>query len=251
MFDFNARLGHWPYRPVKGIDELLRRMDENGIERAAISSLNAVFYFNPQDGNDELFDLIRPHEDRLTFFAVLRPTIAEWKEDLDRCIEAYGAGAVVLHPNYHRYALDDPAVDELAYEAHLHGMPVCVQAALEDMRRQFDREIIPDVAPEAISDFARRHPTQTVVALGLKFGQPERMGEPLPGNLHFDTSNYEKMGEMEEAVARFGAERILFGTNFPLFNIRANVDKLRLAEIAETDRQAIARGNALRLLGLG
>lgn len=250
MFDVNARLGHWPYRPVKGLDELLWRMDEYGIERAAVGSLNAVFYLNPQDGNEELAREIEGHRDRLAPMAVLRPNFAGWQDDFRRCADEYGVKGVVLLPNYHRFALDDPAVDELAGLAEERGLPVCVQAGLEDVRRQFDREIIADVAPEAIGGLARRKPGLNVLALGLKCGQPERMAEPLPGNLYFDTSNYEKMREMEEAVARFGADRILFGTNFPLFNIRANVDKLRLAPIDELARRAIARDNAQRLLGL-
>jgi predicted TIM-barrel fold metal-dependent hydrolase len=247
VFDFNARLGHWPYRPVKGFDELLRQMDQYGIERAGVSSLNAVHYLNPQDGNDELARAIAAHRDRLIPFAVLRQNFAGWDDDLERCVGEFGVRAVVLYPNYHRFGLNE-AVDELAGRVGALGLPLCVQVALEDMRRQFDREIVPDVAPEAVGELARRHPGVNVVALGLKCGQPERTG--MPENLFFDTSNYEKMGEMEDAVARFGAERILFGTNFPLFNIQANVDKLRLAPLDEAARATIAQANALRLLGL-
>jgi predicted TIM-barrel fold metal-dependent hydrolase len=136
----------------------------------------------------------------------------------------------------------------LMAEAERLRLPVCVQAGLEDLRRQFRPYKIEEPAPMAIGDFARAYPYVTVIALGLKFGQPELMGEPLPDNLYFDTSNYESMGELETAVKRFGGHKILFGSNFPLFNLLANVDKVRKADLAESDRHAIAIANAQRIL---
>jgi predicted TIM-barrel fold metal-dependent hydrolase len=112
------------------------------------------------------------------------------------------------------------------------------------VRRQFRPYKTDDVPANEIGALARAFPETTVIALGLKYGQPEQMGEPLPGNLYFDTSNYESMGEMEAAVARFGAGKILFGTNFPLFNQQANVDKVCKADINENDRERIAFRNA-------
>ena len=75
-------------------------------------------------------------------------------------------------------------------------------------------------------------------------------GDPLPPNLYFDTSNYEALGGLESAVEQFGSGKILFGSNFPLFNPLANVDKVGRANIEETDREAIAFGNAAQLLGM-
>lgn len=250
MFDINAKLGHWPYRPVRGLDALLRAMDELRVERAAVSSLSAVHFLNAQDGNDELAGLIAQHRDRLVPFAVLRPNFAAWEDDLKKCLEDYEMKAVVLYPNYHEFELSDPSLSPLMTEAGRLRFPVCVQAGLEDPRRQYRPYKTLEVPAAAIGDFARAHPNVTVIALGLKSGQPELAGDPLPGNFFFDTSNYEKMNDLEAAVEQFGSQKMLFGSNFPLFNPRANVDKIRCAAIDETDRDAIAAGNARRLLGL-
>ena len=248
MFDVNAKLGHWPFRPVQGLDELLRRMDRLGIERAVVSSLNAVFYLNPQDGNDEVAAWVKGHRDRLVPWAVLRPNFAGCEDDLTRCVDDYGMRGLVLHPNYHRYSLDDPRLEPLMGLAAAWSLPVGVQVSLEDPRRQFDREIVMDVLPERIGDFARAYPAATVIALGIKIGQPERVGDPLPDNFLFDISNYETMDEIESAVERFGSDKTLFGTSFPFFNTQANVDKLKLAAIEDSDRQRIAFINANHLL---
>ncbi len=250
MFDINAKIGHWPYRPVPRFDELLTAMDAYGIEQAAVCSLNAVHYLNPHDGNEEVASAVASHSDRLIPFAVLRPNFAGWHDDLEACLNDYGMMGFVLLPNYHHYTLDDTALAPLMERATEAALPVCVQVGLEDPRRQYDREKVFDVPASDIGDFARAHPNVTVIAFGLKFGQPQQAGAPLPDNFYFDTSNYECLGELEAAVELFGPDKILFGTNFPLFNALANVDKLRLAGIPEQARSAIAAGNARKILGI-
>jgi len=250
VFDINAKLGHWPYRPVRGLDALLHAMDEQGVAHAAVSSLSAVHFLNPQDGNDELVKLIATHRDRLVPFAVIRPNFADWMSDLRICLDAHGMKGVVLYPNYHEFELTDPALAALMATAEELRFPVCVQAGLEDPRRQYRHYKTADTPPTAIGDFARAYPKVAVIAFGLKSGQPQLAGEPLPENFYFDTSNYEFLGDLEFAVEHFGADRVLFGSNYPLFNPRANVDKVRCAPLEDADRQAIAAGNAMRLLDM-
>ncbi|MEA3365193.1 MAG: amidohydrolase family protein [Candidatus Hydrogenedentes bacterium] len=249
MIDFNVKFGHFPYRPVEGLEALLRNMDRYDVEKAVISSLNSVFYLNPQDGNDELASAIAPHGDRFIFSAVLRPDFTGWQDDLRKCVADYGAKCVLLYPQYHRYALMDEASGELIAAAGKADLVVCVQCWLEDPRRQFNREIIQPVAPATMEAFVEAHPAVPLVALGLRFGEPDMIGDPLPDNFYFDTSNYENMRDLELAMERFPVERALFGTNFPLYNYLANVEKLARGNITDDQRAAIASGNAKRLLG--
>ena len=191
-----------------------------------------------------------PHRDRLVPFAVLRPNLTGWEADLDRCLGDHGMCGLVLHPNYHGYALNAPEVDALMERAAAAGLPVCVQAGIEDVRRQYERRMVEDLWPEDIGALVRRHPAVTFIVLGLKYGQPEQLGTPLPANCCFDTSNYEALEGLEEAAEGFGSDRILFGTHFPLFTPHANVEKLRCADLPDAACEAIAQGNAQRLLGL-
>ncbi|HOF39491.1 MAG TPA: amidohydrolase family protein [Candidatus Hydrogenedentes bacterium] len=250
MIDFNAKLGHFPYRPVEGLEALLHAMDRHGVEQALISSLHAVFYLNPQDGNDELAAAIAPHRDRFFLSAVLRPNFTGWRDDLRRCVDDYGARAVLLYPQYHCYELLAPEMEDLVAGAHDLGLPICVQCWLEDPRRQFHREIIAPVPPETLAAFIQAWPQATVVALGLRFNEPDQLGEPFPRNAHFDISNYENMCDLELAMERFPVDRLLFGSNFPLYNYVANVDKLARGNLTGAQRAAIGRENAKRLLGI-
>ncbi len=247
MFDINAKTGQWPYRPVGSLDDLLRTMDRYGIARAAISSLNSVHYFNPHDGNVALSNAVAAHRDRFVPVAVIRPNFAGWERDLLQCFEEFGMRGLTLYPNYHRFSLNDSETQELAALTEICSskrVPVFVQLGIEDPRRQFRREMVEDVPAEAVGQFAGCHPGLNVVALGLKFSQAERIAMPWPKNLQFDTSNYERLGDLEYAVKTYGEERILFGTNAPLFHPRANVDKLQCADLTPGQRDAIARRNA-------
>lgn len=249
MFDVNAKIGHWPYRPLPGtVDYLLRAMDAHGIERAALSSLNAVFYFNPADGNREVMDALRGHRDRFALLAVMRPGRTGWEDDLARAIEQGGARGIVLYPNYHGYTLAGTALTPLVEAATAAGLPVCVQMGLEDPRRQFEREIVADVPCENLGPFAKAHPQARVVAFGLKNGQPQRVSlGDWPDNLWMDISNYEAVDILRETVEWLPPSKLLFGTNMPLFNPLANVLKLQYADIPEDARQAIAHANARAL----
>ena len=250
MIDFNAKLGNFPYRPVKGVQALLNAMDAHAVDRAVVSSLSSAFFLNPQDGNEELVRLIEPHRDRLIPFAVLKPNFTAWEDDLERCLDEFRMAGVVLYPNYHRYHLNGGLLDPLMHEAAQRSFPVCVQAWLEDPRRQFGREIIAPVEAAEIGDLARAYPEATVVGLGVRIGQPAQIGDPLPDNFYFDTSNYERMNELEDWVGQSGPEKMLFGSNFPLYNYLANVDKLAKADLKPEDKDTIAGETARRILGI-
>jgi hypothetical protein len=67
-------------------------------------------------------------------------------------------------------------------------------------------------------------------------------------NFYFELSNYQEAGGLEDHCRRYGPERLLFGTNYPYFNMAGPRLTLLHADLSETDRQAIAAGNLRRLL---
>ena len=53
---------------------------------------------------------------------------------------------------------------------------------------------------------------------------------------------------IREAVRRVGAERILFGTDYPIQNPGMYVEAVRFEHISEAERALIFYGNAERIL---
>jgi predicted TIM-barrel fold metal-dependent hydrolase len=78
-------------------------------------------------------------------------------------------------------------------------------------------------------------------------------GAPLPsklvGGLVFDTASLGPRS-LEMAVAVLGAERIMLGTDYPIFDSAVATDALDVARISGAARVAVASGTAKRVLGL-
>jgi aminocarboxymuconate-semialdehyde decarboxylase len=78
-------------------------------------------------------------------------------------------------------------------------------------------------------------------------------GAPRPstlvGGLVFDTASLGPRS-LEMAVAVLGAERIMLGTDYPIFDSDVATDALATARITDAARVAVASGNAMRVLKL-
>ena len=75
IVDTNAYLGFFAFRQLRHntASELLRLMDEKGIDKAVVSSASAITYRNTQPANEELAAAVKGHRDRMIPFAVINP----------------------------------------------------------------------------------------------------------------------------------------------------------------------------------
>ncbi len=78
----------------------------------------------------------------------------------------------------------------------------------------------------------------------------ERPSDYLRHNLYVTTSGVCDAPPLLCALLALGADRILFGTDYPFEEMHIATEFLRTAPISEADRAKIAHGNAERLLGL-
>jgi predicted TIM-barrel fold metal-dependent hydrolase len=76
-----------------------------------------------------------------------------------------------------------------------------------------------------------------------------KLPSALVGNLCFDTASLGPRA-LEMAVAVLGAERIMLGTDYPIFDSRVATQALMEARITEDERAAVACGTAMRVLGI-
>jgi aminocarboxymuconate-semialdehyde decarboxylase len=78
-------------------------------------------------------------------------------------------------------------------------------------------------------------------------------GAPPPStlvrNLVFDTASLGPRS-LEMAVAVLGAERVMFGTDYPIFDSRVASDALVNSRVSDADRAAVATGTAMRVFGV-
>lgn len=257
MFDINAATGHWPFRrvPNESLSGLHRRLEEHGIESAAVVNTHALFYKNAHDANLELADEISNVGGFFVGIATLNPTYAAWERDLVVCKEDLRMRGIRITPQYHDYEIVDDAAIAIVSAAADIGLPVFVPSRVVDIRQRHwldaDRQIsVDDVVrlcesvPEAWIVVTESVPSTEHLVDGDN--------SPKCPNLYFELSRIpSSYGQaVSTLIAAIGAERVLFGTGAPFKEITPAVLKLQAIDCSESDRQMIASVNARRLLGL-
>jgi hypothetical protein len=244
MFDFHARLGPAP----DAAGALLAAMDGAGIERAAVSAggLLDLDRLSAQiaDGgrsdvavdNGRTLALCRDTGGRLLPFFFADPC---------RDVAAYRAAApgyrgLEISPAVHGFRLDDPAVAALVDIAAAARHPVYVVCLARPGTRAGDLVTLARHFPEVT--FVYGHCGHT----GLDASGLATIA-PCP-NIAAETSGcYTAVAAL--ALRRLGAERVVFGTEYPLQHPRVEIVKLEAVPMTPADRRLVMAANACRLLG--
>jgi len=254
MIDVNAYLGHFAFRRLhhNTAAGLLRLMDRKRIERAAVSSAAAITYRNAHAGNEELFEEIGRHRDRLIPFAVLNPAYAGWRDDLAASHEKHGIRGLRLYPRWHNYRLADPECLDLVRAAAQRRLLVSIPMRVEDRRQQSWLVDIPDVDHDEVAALVKAVPEGRFLLLngsGFSGSVLGRENNGLPANYSVDIArvNPEVYNEMGQLIANLGPERLLFGTGMPFHYPDPALLKLEVLDAPESVKDMIRRGNAARL----
>jgi predicted TIM-barrel fold metal-dependent hydrolase len=70
-------------------------------------------------------------------------------------------------------------------------------------------------------------------------------------NVSMETSGVYRQDFLEDVVAELGAARVLFGSNSPRMDPRLEVERVRWANLPDSDKAQILVGNARRLFRAG
>lgn len=157
-----------------------------------------------------------------------------------------GLSGIKLHPDFQRIEADDEGVYELCRV--LDGrLPILIHAG--------DHRTV-NSTPQKIARLAKAFPHQTIIA--AHFGGwsvwPHVLGHlaDLP-NVLVDSSSSLMLLSRSEAIrliGGFGADRVLFGTDYPAEDPFEELNRFMMLPLSEGERQAILYRNAFRLFGL-
>lgn len=233
-----AELFGWIDPPEK----LLPLLDEAGIDRAACMTYVDLPGVNPQ-ALEYLADAVARYPDRLIGFARLNPNHRrEALEALRRAVEEFDFRGVKLHPTTTlAHPADEPTV-ELMRACGQVGVPVLFHCGDD-----------PYTTPQAIAAGAAQAPDTAVVLghMGGYFHVDEAIDMTLRyPNLYLETSAMPYPRKIAEAVARVGAERVLYGSDGPGCNPRLEVEKVRMVGLSQRELDLVLGGNAVRVMRL-
>src|SRR5690606_26285458 len=217
MIDVNVTLGHYPFRklPIDGSDpavikDLLQRC---GITRACAGSLNAIFYGDPDQGNDEVLPGLAKDPFYLPV-GVINPSLHSWRGSLARCVEQYGCRMVRLYPSYHGYRLTDPVVEDFLAAAADANLLVAIVQRLEDERMHHPLMKVPANDLYDIMGTAQRF-DRPLLLLSAYLAEIRQLA-PYALHLHFDIAFAETMNTLGTLTQSVDPARLLLGSHTPL-----------------------------------
>lgn len=222
-----------------GVDALLDEMARLDIGRALVRTAPDELVNDAPTANEALYAGCQTHPS-LTPCPILMPNAAYDMPSEDEQVAAamgHGAGAAFLRPQLDYWSTADWASGALFRGLEARRLPAyCC-----------DNQI----GIEQVASLAERYPRLPFILTGVSY-RSDRTLLPLLGTFPKTYlsigSNYAVHKGIERLVAKVGAERILFGTGFPVVEAASAVAMLMYAEISDEEKQLIGSGNLERLI---
>lgn len=241
--NFGATNNGEPYQNCDTFAELLEELGRcgigGGLVRCGYSSTVGVNY-----GNDFVARCVKSEEakkfDLYGVWAVLPPYTDETPklEDLPAAMKENRIGAVYLSPRTHRYELNALTMGETLDVLQQKKIPVLLNTA---------NGIWMDQIYRVMAEF----PGLTAVVADQDCWPNARRLYPLAyhyENLRLDLSYVMDAGGVEDMTARFGEEKLVFGTAFPYRYTGSMLAVVRSAAISDGAREKIFGGNLEKML---
>jgi uncharacterized protein len=242
-------------------DQLVADMDRAGVE----SCVMLGWYWERQATcdlqNGWYAEWTRRHPGRLLGFAAVQPAAGQAAVDaLERALDSGLCGVGELLPRAQGFGLDDPLWRRVVAAAAARQVPITLHATDPEAGAAAG----PETPLEGYVRLAREHPKATFILAhwggGLAFRSSGAGEPPLPANLFFDTAASPLLydaGVFRRAVERVGAEKILYGSDYPLTlyprgprsrGFEPFLDEIAGAGLDAGERAAILGQNIRRLL---
>lgn len=247
--DVAGWVGQYPFRGIhnSSLAHLTAKLESLQIERAIVSPFEALFWENNLDAW-QLWAARLADKPRLELWPVVNPAQPGQLSAFESMLDAYRPRGLRLLPNYHGYQLADPAVETLMRLADQRGMIVQVFQRIADERWHWMLPM-PAVQEEELVAFVQQYPHQRILISGMN--HPQVLAEVMAKQpqLYADISRLRgPLFAVERLVEQVPAQRLTFGSLWPIQVIEATLWQLWDARIPEASRQAMLYGNAQRLL---
>jgi predicted TIM-barrel fold metal-dependent hydrolase len=169
----------------------------------------------------------------------------EGLDHLAEAIESLGVRGVFLHPAEENFPILAPVVRPVVDAAAAAGLPVVVASGYPWLSE-----------PIQVAALARQAPSIPVVATnggqynisGLSQADAELALQH--ENVHILTTGVYREDFLQNVVSRFGADRVLFGSGAPLFDLRYELLRVEKLDVPEVARTQLLSANSSRLFGL-
>jgi predicted TIM-barrel fold metal-dependent hydrolase len=253
VIDVNCFVGAYPWRRVPGTspEALLVAMDRVGIRSAWVTHLPSLYWKDPAEGNEWLFEVVA-RTPRFCAVPVVHPGLPQWEEDLRQAVHR-GAVAIRCDPTLLGLAPVGADMLRLVRAAGAVGLPLLAAVRLEDGRGRHPLDVALELAPSAVRAWLRHDAAARLVITHADRSFIEEV--------HYGSTPEEASrvwwdiswvwgppdDHLEHLLATMGPSRFLFGSGQPLRLPETPAARLDLIALDPADRALIVTGNATAL----
>lgn len=243
---YRSQYEKYLYQPanVTGLPQVLMR------ERVGLSVIHSVATVphQVQHINEFLARTVQESGGAFLAFGTLNPfrSPADLDEDIRHLLDL-GLHGIKLHPDMQKFALDSPESFQL-FDRCAGKLPILIHTG--DRRFHYSN-------PAQLKPVLERYPEATIIGAHMGgYTCWEEATHELAGkypNLYVDISSTMfavAPNRVVELIRAYGKNRVLFGTDFPMWHPQEELKRFLALPLTESERQAILYQNACRLLGI-
>ena len=228
-------------------DEVVRRAAAVNVGLTIVSPLLALlprFKANAAVGNEEAARIVA-QTPGLKQYVVIDPLRPETYAQADAMLQQPQCVGIKLHPEEHGYPIRDHAEKLFEFAAARKAIVLTHSSEQNSLCEDF-------------VSWANRYPEVQLILAHIGCGwdgdvthQVRAILKTQHGNVFADTSSARSImpGLIEWAVQEIGAERVLFGTDTPLYSTAMHRARIDHADLSDTDKRLILRDNASKVFG--
>lgn len=243
-----------PKSKMAGTEDIIRTMDEEGVDRSVVFGFPWRSADTFKRHNDYIMEAVQKYPHRLIGLGCFDPDNPEAAPETERCLAGGLSGVGELA--FYQSGVDDAILDKLA-----PIMALCVGKTVMIHTNEPVGHLYPGktpITPGQIYRLARRFPENTIILAhwggGIFFyHMMKRDVKETLQNIYYDTAASPFLYDpaiYSVACRIVGPEKILFGSDYPLLKPSRYFREIEATDIGKENIEAICGMNAKKLIGL-
>jgi predicted TIM-barrel fold metal-dependent hydrolase len=241
IVDIHTHYGKWPF-PMRQLEpaEMVTALKRRGISKAIVSSSLAIVY-DYQEGNRLLAEAIRPHPELFGYVTINLNYATEGIQELEAYLSNPKFVGIKIHQNYSRQRIDSPDGRRVIRAFNEYRRPLLLHTYSSSLESPWNAVPVAKLFPGVPIILAHMGGDAWVEGIRAAKESP---------NLYVDMcASWADADKVADAVKELGPERVLFGSDFTLFDPAHTLGMIEDADLSDDDRELILHGNAERLFG--
>jgi predicted TIM-barrel fold metal-dependent hydrolase len=239
------------YAPSPGLEDLLKLMDRLSVGYSVCID-HLTMYEGAAEGIGTLRDVFEKSGGRIHYLGGYNPRKSrECMDALKKAVSWSGFAGIKIHPSFHLTPADDPAYETIWKFADKNNLAILAHSWSVSDYNPAQSHSTPEKFEKYISKFR-----DVRIVLAHAGGRGSGRGEMIRLVNKYENVYTDIAGDifcyrlLESLTGSIPAERVLFGSDFPWLDPRANLARVFLSNIDNKVKNKILAENAMRVYGI-